>query len=119
MKRFVAKRLSAIRKSKPTGSDFDGIDVAASFRAVVDDIIVANRQPTAWEAGCLYAALCELATGRERNARRRICLALLPGALQELPVRIFPRPTAEELLQALALISQTDPNKSLIRPQSE
>jgi hypothetical protein len=119
MKRFVAKRLSAIRKSKPTGSDFDGIDVAASFRAVVDDIVVANRQPTAWEAGCLYAALCEIANGRERNARRRICLARLPGALQELPVRIFPRPTAEELLQALALISQTDPNKSLIRPQSE
>ena len=85
MKRFVVKRLSAMRESKPTGTIFDGIDVAASFRAVVDDIVVANRQPTAWEAGCLYAALCELATGRERNARRRICLALLPGALQELP----------------------------------
>jgi hypothetical protein len=118
MKRFVAKRLSAIRESKPTGTIFDGIDVATSFRAVVDDIVVANRQPTAWEAGCLYAALCELATGRERNARRRICLALLPGAKQELPVRIFPLPTAEELLQALALISQTDSDKSGIRPQS-
>ena len=119
MKRFVVKRLSAMRESKPTGTIFDGIDVAASFRAVVDDIVVANRQPTAWEAGCLYAALCELATGRERNARRRIRLALLPGALQELPVRIFPLPTAEELLQALALISQTDSGKSGIRPQSE
>ena len=118
MKRFVAKRLSAIRESKPTGTLFDGIDVATSFLAVVDDIVVANRQPTAWEAGCLCAALCELATGRESNARRRICLALLPGAKQELPVRIFPLPTAEELLQALALISQTASDKSGIRPQS-
>ena len=101
MKRFVVKRLSAMRESKPTGTIFDGIDVAASFRAVVDDIVVANRQPTAWEAGCLYAALCELATGRERNARRRIRLALLPGALQELPVRIFPLPTAEDIAAGL------------------
>ena len=89
------------------------------FRAVVDDIVVANRQPTAWMVGCLYTAICELATGRERNARRRKCLALLPGALQELPVRIFPLPTGEELLQALALISQTDSDKSGMRPQSE
>ena len=119
MKRSVARRLPAIRESKPTRTTSDRIDVAASFRAVVDHIVVANRRPTAWEAGCLYAALCELAIGRENNARRRICLALLPGALQELPIRIFPRPTAEELLQALALISHTNPDKSLIRPQSE
>lgn len=44
---------------------------------------------------------------------------LLPGALQELPVRIFPLPTAEELLKALALISQTASDESGIRPQSE
>jgi hypothetical protein len=83
----------------------DGLGVAAVFLAVVDHIVVANRPPTAWEAGCLYAALCELAIGREENARRRIGLALLPGAKQELPVRIFPLPTAEELLQALTLVS--------------
>jgi hypothetical protein len=86
-------------------STSDGLGVAAVFLAVVDRIVVANRQPTAWEAGCLYAALCELAIGREENARRRIGLALLPGAKQELPVRRFPLPTAEELLQALTLIS--------------
>jgi hypothetical protein len=101
-----AKRLSAIPDVKRTDTSSDRIDVAVSFRAVIDHIVVANRRPTAWEAGCLYAALCELAIGREKNARRRICLALLPGAKQELPVRIFPLPTAEELLQALALISE-------------
>jgi hypothetical protein len=118
MKRSVAKRLPAIRESKPIRTTFDQIDVAASFRAVVDHIVVANRRPTAWEAGCLYAALCELVIGREDNARRRICLALLPGTQQELPVRIFPLPTAKELLQALALISQTD-SKSGQRPQPD
>jgi hypothetical protein len=46
-------------------------------------------------------------------------LALLPGAKQELPVRIFPLPTAEELLQALALISQTDLDKLGKRPQPD
>jgi hypothetical protein len=110
------KRLSAIREGKPTGTTSDGIGVAASFRAVVDHIVLANRHPTAWESGCLYAALCELLTGREENARRRIGLALLPGAQHELPVRIFPLPTAEELLQALALISQTDSDKSGTQP---
>ena len=88
----------------------DEMDVAASFHAVVDHIVVANRRPTAWEAGCLYAALCELAIGREKNARRRICLAFLPSAQQELPVSIIPLPTAEELLQALELIT-APPNK--------
>jgi len=86
-------------------STSDGIDIAASFRAVVDRIIVANRQPTAWQAGCLYAALCELAIGREKNARRWTCLALLPGVQQELPIGITPLPTAEELLQAFELIN--------------
>src|SRR4029079_6839846 len=100
-----AKRSSAIPDVQRIDTTSDEIDVAASFRAVVDHIVVANRRPTAWEAGCLYAALCELASAREKNARRRICLALLPGAKQEVPVRIFPLPTAEELLQALALIS--------------
>ena len=43
-----------------------------AFRAVVNRIIAADRQPTAWEAGCLFAALCELANGREENALRKI-----------------------------------------------
>jgi hypothetical protein len=85
----------------------------ASFRAVIDHIVVANRQPTAWEVGCLYAALCELVLGREENARRRICLALLSGAQQELPFSIIPMPTAEELLQTLEHIKP-----QINRPQS-
>ena len=83
------------------GSTSERIDVAASFRAVVDQIVGANREPTEWEAGCLYAALCEVVIGREKNALRRIGLARLPGAQQELPVSIAPLPTAEELLRAL------------------
>ena len=89
--------------AKPSTSD--GLGVAAAFLAVVDHIVVANRRPTAWEAGCLYTALCELAIGREENARRRIGLALLPGAQQEPPFSIIPLPAAEEFLQALTLIS--------------
>ena len=60
--------------------------------AVVDHIVASNRQPTAWEAGCLYAALCELAIGREKNARRRICLAFLPDAQQDCRSGYFPCP---------------------------
>ena len=74
----------------------------ATFRAVVDRIVAAKRQPTAWEAGCLYAALCELAVGREENAQRKIYFALLPGAQQSPPASIIPLPTVEELLHALA-----------------
>ena len=88
----------------PTGTS-GGIDVTDSFRAVVDHIVVADRQPTAWEAGCLYAALCEIAIGRKTNARHRICLALLPSTGQELPISIIPLPTANELLQALEQIN--------------
>jgi hypothetical protein len=74
---------------------------SASFRAVVDRILAANRQPSAWEAGCLYAALCELAAGREEDAVRKISLALLPGAQSDPPVTIIPPPTGEQLLDAL------------------
>ena len=78
---------------------------SASFRAVVDRILAANRQPTAWEAGCLYAALCELAAGRDEDAQRKIYLALLPGAQAAAPITIIPLPTCEDLLQALELLN--------------
>jgi hypothetical protein len=86
----------------------DGLGVADAFLVVVDTIVVVHRQPTNWEAGCLYAALCELAMDREANARHRIGFALVPGAQQELPLTIIPLPTAEELLQVLTLISTPD-----------
>ena len=103
-----------VEEADAAGAEERAVPCAASFCAVVDRIVLANRRPTAWEAGCLYAALCELAIGHEKSARRAISLALMPGAHQELPVSITPLPTAEELLQALALISQTD---SPIPPQ--
>ena len=79
----------------------------ASFRAVVDHVVSANRQLTAWEAGCLYAALCALAVGREVEAQRKITLALLPDVQERPPVTIIPLPTAEELLQALERLNAT------------
>jgi hypothetical protein len=85
-------------------STSEGHNVVAHFLVVVDHIVVANRQPSAWEAGCLYSALCALAIGNEMKARRLIGLALLPGDQQELPVSVLPLPTAEELRQALTLI---------------
>jgi hypothetical protein len=80
------------------------------FRAVVDHIAVANRQPTAWEAGCYDAALYELAIGREKSARRKICLAPLPGAQQELPVSIIPCPRPWNCFRPLEQINAS-PNK--------
>jgi hypothetical protein len=77
----------------------------ASFRTVIISIMLANRQPTAWEAGWLYAAICELSAGREQSARRNVRLAMLPGARQVPPVGLTPLPEAEELLQALELVS--------------
>ncbi|WP_170303803.1 hypothetical protein [Reyranella soli] len=67
--------------------------------------MLVNRQPTAWEAGWLYAALCELSAGREQSARRNVRFAVLLGVRQQPPVGIAPRPKAEELLQALELVS--------------
>ncbi|SEP51382.1 hypothetical protein SAMN02990966_07970 [Rhodospirillales bacterium URHD0017] len=86
-------------------STSEGHNVVDAFLVVVDHIVVANRQPTTWQTGCLYYALCALTISDEMNARRWIGLALLPGDQQELPVSILPLPTAEELLQALTLIS--------------
>ena len=80
---------------------------SASFCAVVDHVVTAKRQLTAWEAGCLYAALCELAAGREIEAQQKITLALLPDIQKRPPVTIIPLPTAEELLQALERLNAT------------
>jgi hypothetical protein len=76
----------------------------ASFRTVVASIMMANHQPTAWEAGWLYAALCEISAGREQSARRNVRLAVLLGARLQPPIGITPLPKAEELLQALELV---------------
>lgn len=76
----------------------------AGFVAVVKRIVAAYRQPTPWEAGYLYAALCALSLGDDAEAERKILLASLNDVQGEPPVTVMPTPTAEELLQALELV---------------
>ena len=77
---------------------------------------IASLQPGKRDASTLrFVRLRPAAKGMpDAGYVSRFC----PALEQELPVRIFPLPTAEELLQALALISQTDSDKAGIRPQS-
>ena len=83
------------------------IRASASLRAVVDHVVSAERQLTAWEAGCFCAALCELVAGCEIEAQQEITLALLPDIQERPPVTIIPLPTADELLQALERLNAT------------
>jgi hypothetical protein len=67
--------------------------------------VAAHRQPTPWEAGCLYAALCALSLGDDAEAERKILLASLTDIQGDPPVTVVPTPTAQELLHALHLLS--------------
>lgn len=77
---------------------------AARFVAVVKRIVATHGQPTPWEAGCLYAALCALSLGDDAEAERKILLASLPDIQGDPPVTVVPTPTADELLHALQLV---------------
>lgn len=76
----------------------------ARFVAVVERIVAAHRQPTPWEAGCLYAALCALSLGDDAEAERKILLASLTDIKGDPPVTVVPTPTADELLHALQVV---------------
>ena len=39
-----------------------------AFKAALGRIAASNREPTSWEAGCLYAALCAMAASNHRTA---------------------------------------------------
>ena len=47
----------------------------AAFLAALRRIATSNRDPSPWEAGCLYAALCGLAVGDHRVAEQKIALS--------------------------------------------
>lgn len=76
----------------------------AAYVAVVERIIAAGRQPTPWEAGCLFAALCALSVGDDAESERKVTLASLIGMQEDPPVTLLPLPTAEDLLRALQTV---------------
>jgi hypothetical protein len=76
----------------------------ASYVAVVERISAAGRQPTPWEAGCLFAALCALSVGDDAECERKVTLASLTGMKGDPPVTLVPVPTAEDLLRALQTV---------------
>jgi hypothetical protein len=47
-----------------------------AFLAALDRIAAANREPTPWEAACLFGALGAMANGDERLAEHKIVMCL-------------------------------------------
>ena len=81
----------------------------AAYLAVVDRIVAANRQPTPWEAGCLFAALCAMSLGDIEGAKHRIALAASASLSREPPATVVPTPTVRDLRQALeTVLARTD-----------
>ncbi len=70
--------------------------------AALDRIAASNREPTPWEAGCLYAALCAMAVGDYRTARQKVAWSALGDAAGPPPVQGVPAATVDELREALA-----------------
>ena len=76
----------------------------AAFLATLRRIAASNRDPTPWEAGCLYAALCAMAVGDHRIAEQKITLSTLVDIDQPPPVRVFPPLTVDDLRGAFAAL---------------
>ena len=76
----------------------------AAFFAALRRIAASNRDPSPWEAGCLYAALCALAVGDHRIAEQKIALSTLVDIDQPPPVRVFPPLTVDDLWGAFAAL---------------
>jgi hypothetical protein len=76
----------------------------AAFLAALRRLAASNREPTPWEAGCLYAALCALSVGDHRIAEQKIALSTLGDIDQPPPVRVFPPLTVGDLRDAFAAL---------------
>lgn len=74
-----------------------------AFLATLRRIEASNREPTPWEAGCLYAALCALAVGNHRIAEQKIALGMLSEIDQPPPVQLPPL-TVDDLREAFAAL---------------
>jgi hypothetical protein len=70
--------------------------------AALKRIAASNREPTPWEAGCLYAALCAMAVGDYRTARQKVAWSALGDITEPPPVQGVPAATVGELREALA-----------------
>jgi GNAT superfamily N-acetyltransferase len=75
-----------------------------AFLATLRRLAASNREPTPWETGCLYAALCALAVGDHRIAEQKIALSTLVDIDQPPPVQVFPPLTVDDLLDAFAAL---------------
>jgi hypothetical protein len=73
-----------------------------SFVAVLRRIALSDREPTPWEAGCLYAALCAMAVGDYRTAQQKVAWSALGDTTEPPPLQGVPAPTVDELREALA-----------------
>ena len=74
----------------------------SALGAALKRIAASNREPTPWEAGCLYAALCAMAVGDYRTARQKVAWSALGDITEPPPVQGVPAATVGELREALA-----------------
>jgi hypothetical protein len=74
----------------------------SALGAALKRIAASNREPTPWEAGCLYAALCAMAVGDYRTARQKVAWSTLGDTTGPPPVQGVPAATVDELREALA-----------------
>jgi hypothetical protein len=75
--------------------------------AALKRIAASNREPTPWEAGCLYAALCAMAASNYRTAQQKVAWSALDDTAQTPPMQVLPIPTVQELREALANLEQS------------
>jgi hypothetical protein len=78
-----------------------------AFKAALRHIAASNREPTPWEAGCLYAALCAMAASNYRTAQQKVAWSALGDTAQTPPMLVLPIPTVQELREALANLVQS------------
>ena len=70
--------------------------------AALKRIAASNREPTSWEAGCLYAALCAMAASNYRTAQQQVAWSALGDTALTPPMQVLPAATVGELREALA-----------------
>ena len=79
----------------------------SALGAALKRIAASNREPTSWEAGCLYAALCAMAASNYRTAQQKVAWSALGDTAQTPPMQVLPIPTVQELREALANLEQS------------
>src|SRR5437899_9992033 len=61
---------------------------------------MSRRDPTPWEVGCLYAALCAMAIGDQRTADEKIALCTLGETGLSPPIEVLPPLSVADLRDA-------------------